>query len=348
MLSLSAKQQPCLPEEVKAAVIIVRGVHAMCSPLKRAPLSRFENTGGTLALPPSEQGPPSVVATPKRPRTSVGTQYSPPPAPAAPPVDNAAPVPLSATDGPATPSNQNVLGQHWVVEGNDPNDGFGRRLSVLDAVHSAGKTGAMVANAFPHLDSESIRKFLRMPADDIFKKKKGGKKLDAIADAWSYKERVIRQADEHGENLRVWCCGGGGDRIVQSSVKTGWVDPEKMRPLSFKGTAAMWDSCGIRKSPNWEQQVANSLAYRATRTEGCCGSVNLKSSGNGTGTYRAELWRRKQLVCSFMFGVYPHPGSLSWGDVDSHVEEHCQFLRSMATGTPLQTHVIKFDADVCD
>ena len=76
--------------------------------------------------------------------------------------------------------------------------------------------------------------------------------------------------------------------------------------------------------------------------------MNLTSSANGTGTYRAELWRGGQRVCSFMFGVYPHPGSLSWGAVESHPEEHRKFLRSLATGTPLQPHVIKFNADDLD
>ena len=108
-------------------------------------------------------------------------------------------------------------------------------------------------------------------------------------------------------------------------------------PHLLCGTA----SASARRPSLWEQQSAASKTSQ-------CGSVNLTSSANGTGTYRAELWRGGQRVCSFMFGVYPHPGSLSWGAVESHPEEHRKFLRSLATGTPLQPHVIKFNADDLD
>ena len=68
---------------------------------------------------------------------------------------------------------------------------------------------------------------------------------------------------------------------MQISSLTGWVDPDKMRPLNSTQTPARWDSCGIRKSPGWEQQM---------KKHGQCAPVNLTSSGNGTGTYRAGLY----------------------------------------------------------
>ena len=118
-----------------------------------------------------------------------------------------------------------------MVEGNDPEDGHEIRR-VLLAAHSSGKPEIMVANAFGDLSEEDIRKFVKMPAGDIFRHKKGGRKQESIDDAWRYLERVVELADDHGEDLRVWCCGAGGDRIVQISSLTGWVDPDKMRPLN--------------------------------------------------------------------------------------------------------------------
>ena len=78
---------------------------------------------------------------------------------------------------------------------------------------------------------------------------------------------------------------------------------------------------------------------------GQCNSINLVSVANGTATYRAELWRNKQLVTHFYIGVYPHPGCHSWGAVEGHPLEHRTFLCSLAAGTPIQTRVIKFNAD---
>ena len=79
-----------------------------------------------------------------------------------------------------------------------------------------------------------------------------------------------------------------------------------------------------------------------------CKSINLASSDNGKGTYRAELWRGGQLVHTFMVGIFPHPGSQSWGDVEDRAEQHAKFLRDLAFRTPSQTHVIRINADDFD
>ena len=36
---------------------------------------------------------------------------------------------------------------------------------------------------------------------------------------------------------------------------------------------------------------------------------------------------------SFMIGVYPHPGSHSWGDVESRKQEHAKFKTLMDNGS---------------
>ena len=47
----------------------------------------------------------------------------------------------------------------------------------------------------------------------------------------------------------------------------------------------------------------------------------------------------------FFLGVYPHPGSMSWGAVESRPHEHAKFLHDLANGTPSQDHIIKINAD---
>ena len=78
---------------------------------------------------------------------------------------------------------------------------------------------------------------------------------------------------------------------------------------------------------------------------GQCNSINLVSVANGTATYRAELWHGGQLVTHFYIGNYPHPGSQSWGDVETRADDHTKFLNDLADGTPSQTHIVKINAD---
>ena len=129
------------------------------------------------------------------------------------------------------------------------------------------------------------------------------------------------------------------DRIEQiSDTTTGFVDPTRMRPLNGLEKPDEWDRLGIRKTPEWERQITS-------KAGGYCTSVNLTEHANGEGTYRAELWRNGQMVTHFYMGIYPHPGSQSWGAVEGRPGEHAKFLGNLAAGTPTQGHVIKFNAD---
>ena len=47
----------------------------------------------------------------------------------------------------------------------------------------------------------------------------------------------------------------------------------------------------------------------------------------------------------FYIGSYPHPGSQSWGEVETRSDQHTKFLNDLANGTPAQAHVVKFNAD---
>ena len=121
------------------------------------------------------------------------------------------------------------------------------------------------------------------------------------------------------------------DRIVQISSLTGFVQADNMRPLHFHYTLRRkWEELGIRSSDSTAKYV---------------GSLNLTSSANGTGTYRAEIWRNGTCTTHFFLGLYPHPGSMSWGAVQSRPHEHAKFLRDLTNGTPSQEHVIKINAD---
>lgn len=121
----------------------------------------------------------------------------------------------------------------------------------------------------------------------------------------------------------------------------GFIKPGNMRPLDGCEHPAKWDALGIRKSIMWEQQVF-------VPPIGFCKSINLRSTANGTGTYRAELWRGSQVVHNFMIDIHPHPGSQSWGDVEDRQEQHAKFLRDLAFRTPSQTHVIRINVDDFD
>ena len=202
---------------------------------------------------------------------------------------------------------------------------------MLLAEHSRGKPEAMARAAFPHLSDEEVAAFVEMDASNVFRLKKGGKKDEAIADAKTTCKKLIELADEHGSDLRIWGCGGGMDRIVQISSLTGFVQVDNMRPLNGSNTPAFWKSLGLRPSP--------------TMSGATCNSINLLSSFNGTGTYRVEIWRNGECETHFFLGVYPHPGSMSWGAVESRPDEHAKFLRDLANGTPAQEHVIKINAD---
>ena len=90
----------------------------------------------------------------------------------------------------------------------------------------------------------------------------------------------------------------------------GFINPNNIRPLKSNQRPEVWDALGMRKTLDWENQVASDY------NNGRCQAINLASSANGTGTYRAELWRGGKLVHTFMIGIFPHPGSQSWGDVD--------------------------------
>ena len=89
----------------------------------------------------------------------------------------------------------------------------------------------------------------------------------------------------HGDDAIVHGSGGGVDRIIQSATKTGWVTPERMRPMSFTASPAQWDELCIRKTVEWEAQVARSVGSQ-------CTSIQLASSNNGTG---AVAWRRARV-----------------------------------------------------
>ena len=246
-----------------------------------------------------------------------------------------------------------IVGLGWAVFPNDPHDGTGV-LGVWQAAHSRGKGERMVAAGFPTLSTPQQLSLLQKPCIDVFRFKKGGTKLQARQDAWSTLDKLLRhvegyedhdgdRVEGHGNDTVVWGCGGGSDRcFVQCSMASpeGWIDPDNMRPLNGKETPSMWDQLCFRKSLDWEQSCLNN--------RGRCSSINLASSANGTGTYLSELWRGGQLVHTFMIGIYPHPGSQSWGDVEDRVQQQAKFLRDLAFGTPSQMHVIRINADDFD
>ena len=190
----------------------------------------------------------------------------------------------------------------------------------------------MVSAAFPFLTPVQVRKFIAdMEAFDIFKNKKGGTVVQAKADAWDACRRLVELAEIHGSQLVVWGCGGGMDRLVQISTTTGFIEPDKMRPLSYSANQAVFQALGIR-----HHQLA----------DGSSGTLNLSSSSDGTGTYKVEILRKGAVTTTFFLGVYPHPGSMSWGSVETRTSEHIKFLTALATGNPAQPHVVRIDADL--
>jgi len=127
---------------------------------------------------------------------------------------------------------------------------------------------------------------------------------------------------------------------VQISSLTGWVDPEKMRPLHGSATPAVWDSLGIRKTP---------LSLGAA----VCSQQNLSMrirEPDELGQRHGHVPRGAlaRPAARLLVHVRRVPAPPPWGAVESHPEEHRKFLRSLATGTPLQPHVIKFNADDLD
>ena len=251
-----------------------------------------------------------------------------------------------------TQMNTAILDLGWAVLPNDPHDRTGV-LGVWQAGHSRGKGERMLASAFPVMLTAQIQEMLQMPCFDVFRFKKGGTKSQSIEDARTtihtaieYVEGCYDDDDEWvpgcGNNAVLWGCGGAADRaLAQCSMASaeGYINPDNMRPLNFNSRPEWWDALCFRKSLDWENQAL---------TGGQCKSINLASSGDGTGTYRAELWRGGQLVHTFMIGIYPHPGSQSWGDVEDRAQQHDKFLRDLAFRTPSQTHIIRINADDFD
>ena len=223
-----------------------------------------------------------------------------------------------------------ILKQWWVVFGNDPNDAAGVR-NVLLAAHSAGKGEVMVSAAFPLLTPVQVAQFIDMEAFDVFKNKNGGTIPESIADAKAACRRLVALAEMHGSALRVLGCGGGMDRLVQISTTTGFIEPDKMRPLTYIANQAVFTALGIRHHQ---------------RSDGRYGTLNLSSTSDGTGTYKVEILRKGAVTTTFFLGVYPHPGSMSWGSVETRTSEHIKFLTALATGTPAQPHVVRIDADL--
>ena len=243
----------------------------------------------------------------------------------------AAGAPEAAPLAAAGATTVDILKQWWVVFGNDPNDAAGIR-NVLLAAHSAGKGEVMVSAAFPFLTPVQVAQFIDMEAFDVFKNKKGGTIPESIADAKAACRRLVALAEMHGSALRVWGCGGGMDRLVQISTTTGFIEPDKMRPLDHKSRqAGEHQALGIR-----HHQLA----------DGRYGTLNLSSTSDGTGTYKVEILRKGAVTTTFFLGVYPHPGSMSWGSVETRTSEHIKFLTALATGTPAQPHVVRIDADL--
>jgi hypothetical protein len=234
----------------------------------------------------------------------------------------------------------------WAVWANDPVDRRGVE-TVFAADHVHGKGERMVKSAFPLLSGHQIAVFLQMPASNVFKEKKGGTKQESVDCTWSTISDVIEHVQQYGDSTTIWGCGGASDRaFAQCSMQPGadgFINPNNMRPLNGSEKPATWDGLGFRKTPGWEEQVSKKWGKK-----GFCKSINLFSTANGTGTYRAELWRGGQLVHVFMIGIYPHPGSQSWGDIQDREEHHKKFLRDLAFRTPSQTHVIRINADDFD
>jgi len=188
----------------------------------------------------------------------------------------------------------------------------------------------MVSAAFPFLTPVQVRKFIDMEAFDVFEKVNGGTIEQSKADAKVACRRLVALAEMHGSSLRVWGCGGGMDRLVQISTTTGFIEPDKMRPLSYIANQAVFPALGIR-----HHQVAS----------GRYSTLNMSSTSDGTGTYKVEILRKGAVTTTFFLGVYPHPGSMSWGSVETRKSEHIKFLTALATGIPAQPHVVRIDAD---
>ena len=224
------------------------------------------------------------------------------------------------------------VGQFWKVWGNDPIDQVGA-TSVHLAVHSAGKPEMIAKGAFPAMPADACLAWIRnMPADDVWRDKKGGNTKECKEDARRCAQIMIADGLAHGANLRVWGCGMGMDRMVQCSMKTGWFSDENMVPAKGGRAVEYWAHHGIRSSPF----PVNPRS---------CASCNLDEHGDGTGTYKVEIYQDGLLKTHFFLGVFPHPGSTGWSQATANLKNAVMFLRDLTAGTPKQTHIIKFNAD---
>ena len=289
-------------------------------------LPKSSTSEESMPPPPKRQRPDDSIAAPEAPVAAVHPPVVAPPSVEEPLAEE----PLVEASAGEVANVLSPLDLSFVVFGNDTDEGKIIK-SVLSAPHSRRKPEKMLQAAFPGLSVPQITQLVDMPCFDVFCHKKGGLMEYAIADAKKACRKLIELADEHGSALRVWGCGGAMDRIVQISSLTGFVQADNMRPLSGARKPSAWAELGIRSS----ECVSGGKAS----------SINLTSSSDGTGTYRFEIWRNDECATHFFLGVYPHPGCLSWGAVESRPHEHAKFLRDLANGTPSQEHVIKINAD---
>ena len=83
----------------------------------------------------------------------------------------------------------------------------------------------MVSAAFPNLAKDEVLKFLNMQGFNVFTHKLGGSNEQCRLAACTAVDTLVRLAEAHGPTLRVWACGGGADRLVQSAalVRAAWV-----------------------------------------------------------------------------------------------------------------------------
>jgi hypothetical protein len=106
-----------------------------------------------------------------------------------------------------------------------------------------------------------------------------------------------------------------------------------MRPINYPAHQAVFQALGIR-----HHQINDGRGRYST--------LNMSSTSDGTGTYKVEILRKGAVTTTFFLGVYPHPGSMSWGSVETRTSEHIKFLTALATGIPAQPHVVRIDADL--
>ena len=98
----------------------------------------------------------------------------------------------------------------WSVWANDPHDRTGI-LGVFEAGHSRGKAERMIESAFPFLSLDQSIQLIEMPSYDVFRRKKGGTKDQAIEDAWSTISTIVELVEGYDEIRlrRRWRMGSG-------------------------------------------------------------------------------------------------------------------------------------------